>query len=189
LADLGFTATTFLITDYVGKNNDWDIRYTWDRLPHLAWPEIEHWRARGFDFASHGAAHRRLTWLSDAAVEDDLVRSRRTLVARLGAEGGGGRAIAYPFGAVDQRIVGHARSAGYDLGFGGVRGTGDRLYLARVPVYCWDVGTTPFGLRDDMAGTVGRAIAHVANRCAIGTTLMQQLKRKSVRRQESAAGA
>ena len=35
LADLGFTATTFLITDYVGMANTWDVRYAWDRLPHL----------------------------------------------------------------------------------------------------------------------------------------------------------
>src|SRR5688572_32439517 len=29
LADLGFTATTFLITDYIGRANTWDVRYTW----------------------------------------------------------------------------------------------------------------------------------------------------------------
>src|SRR6058998_1062836 len=28
LADVGFTATTFLITDYVGRLNTWDVRYT-----------------------------------------------------------------------------------------------------------------------------------------------------------------
>ncbi len=37
LADLGFTATTFLITAYVGKANTWDVRYTWNRLKHLSW--------------------------------------------------------------------------------------------------------------------------------------------------------
>ena len=68
LADLGFTATTFLITDYVGKTNDWDVRYTWNRLEHLTWQQIEHWRSRGFDFASHGATHRRLTWLADEKI-------------------------------------------------------------------------------------------------------------------------
>src|SRR2546430_7055316 len=35
LGDLGLTATTFLITDYVGKTNAWDVQYTWRRLPHL----------------------------------------------------------------------------------------------------------------------------------------------------------
>src|SRR5213594_4668148 len=41
LAELGFTATTFLITDYVGKTNTWDVHYTWNRLRHLGWTQIE----------------------------------------------------------------------------------------------------------------------------------------------------
>lgn len=181
LADLGFTATTFLITDYVGKTNGWDVRYTWNRLSHLDWPEVERWRARGFDFASHGATHRRLTWLSDAAVTDELSRSRETLQARVGT----GDAVAYPFGAVDARVIGLARWAGYEVGFGGVRGGGERLHLPRVPVYLWDVGSVPLGLRNDLLGTLGKAAAHVANRCAVGTSLIQRISPPRV----SAAGA
>src|SRR6266478_2541985 len=120
LADLGFTATTFLITDYVGKTNTWDVRYTWNRLTHLNWTEIEQWRARGFEFASHGATHRRLTWLDDASLEAELRGSRETLTTRLGPIAG--RAVAYPFGAVNPRVLGIAQRAGYELGFGGVRG-------------------------------------------------------------------
>ncbi len=133
LADLGYTATTFLITDYVGQTNTWDMRYTWDRLQHLRWQEIERWQARGFDFASHGATHRRLTWLDDAALASELERSRDLLISRLGA--GAGRAVAYPFGAADTRVL--------------------RL------------------------GTLGRVVAHAANRCALGTSLMQVIGRRS----------
>lgn len=185
LADLGFTATTFLITDYVGKTNDWDVRYTWNRLPHLSWPAIERWRARGFDFGSHGATHRRLTWLADTDVSAELSRSRETLASRIGPDSA--RAIAYPFGAVDARVAGLARAAGYGLGFGGVRGNGDRLQLPRVPVYMWDVGDVPLGLREDALGAAGKAAAHLANRCAVGTSIM--LRQRSVRRPESAVGA
>lgn len=185
LADLGFTATTFLITDYVGKTNQWDVRYTWNRLSHLDWDTIDQWRARGFDFASHGATHRRLTWLSDSAAADELGRSRSALAARLGHVD----AVAYPFGAVDARVIGLARAAGYTLGFGGVRGNGEPLHRARVPVYFWDCGATPFGLRGDWLGHLGSLVAHVANRCAVGTSLMQSLTGKSARPPESAAGA
>ena len=174
LADLGLTATTFLITDYVGKTNTWDVRYTWNRLSHLSWQQIEHWQARGLSFASHCATHRRLTWLPDAAVEGELTASRGVLISRLGSEAG--RAIAYPFGAVDGRIARHARAAGYELGFGGVRGTGDAMQLARVPVYSWDLGAIPFGLRSDLAGAAGRFVAHVANRCAVGTSIMKLVR-------------
>jgi peptidoglycan/xylan/chitin deacetylase (PgdA/CDA1 family) len=172
LADLGFTATTFVITDFVGKTNTWDVRYTWRRLPHLDWSTIAHWTGRGFDFASHGATHRRLTWLEDGAAADELGRSHESLVARLG--GAAGRAVAYPFGAVDARVERLAAAAGYELGFGGVLGDhGSRLHLPRVPVYLWDTGDTPFGLRGDWLGSAGRLVAHVANRCAVGTSIMQ----------------
>jgi len=170
LADLGFTATTFLITDYVGKVNTWDVQYTWNRLRHLSWPQIEQWRARGFEFASHGATHRRLTWLDDAAIETELRGSRDTLTARLGAEAG--RAIAYPFGAVDTRVLRHARNTGYELGFAGVKGSGEALSQSRVPVYFWDRGDMPFGLRTDAFGSLGRFVAHAANRCAVGTSVI-----------------
>jgi peptidoglycan/xylan/chitin deacetylase (PgdA/CDA1 family) len=173
LADLGFTATTFLITDYVGKTNTWDVRYTWNRLAHLTWTDIERWRARGFEFASHGATHRRLTWLDDDELREELERSRTALTARLGLDAG--RAVAYPFGAVNGRVVRHAQQAGYELGFGGVKGNGDSLYLARVPVYFWDLGAIPFGLRDDALRRLGRTVAHVANRCAVGTSIMQAI--------------
>ena len=177
LSDLRFTATTFLITDFVGKTNTWDVRYTWNRLPHLSWSEIERWRARGFDFASHGATHRRLTWLGDAAIETELRSSREALMACLGPEAG--RAVAYPFGAVTERVLESAQRAGYELGFGGVRGNGHRLQIARIPVYFWDVGDVPFGLRDDGLGALGRIVAHAANRCAVGTSLMQVIGRRS----------
>lgn len=187
LADLGFTATTFLITDYVGKTNTWDVRYTWNRLEHLRWTDVEHWRAAGFEFGSHGATHRRLTWLDDSTAAMDLARSREILTSRLG--GDAGRAIAYPFGAVNDRIVAHASDAGYTLGFGGVRGNGDALHLSRVPVYFWDAGSVPCGLREDRFGALGRLIAHAANRCAVGTTFMQAITRRSAPRPESVADA
>jgi peptidoglycan/xylan/chitin deacetylase (PgdA/CDA1 family) len=185
LADLGFTAATFLITDYIGKTNTWDIRYTWNRLRHLSWAGVEQWHARGLEFASHGATHRRLTWLDDPAALAELRRSRETLMSRLGPEAG--RAVAYPFGAVNDRVIGHARAAGYELGFGGVKGNGDSLQRSRVPVYFWDVGRIPVGLRSDGIGALGRLIAHAANRCAVGTSLLQAAMQRTAPLPESAA--
>ena len=176
LAELGFTAVTFVVTDFVGRENTWDARYTWRRLRHLDWETITYWQGRGLEFASHSASHARLTWLSDAAIATELEGSRETLIRRLGR--GAGRAVAYPFGARDARVEASARAAGYELGFGGVRGNGSPLNLSRVPVYVWDIGDVPLGLRHDALGSVGRLVAHAANRCALGTSLMLKLKRK-----------
>ena len=176
LAELGFTATTFLVTDFIGRDNTWDVRYTWRRLRHLDWDAIERWQARGFGFASHGATHARLTWLSDAAVAEEFSRSRQTLRTRLGR--GAARAVAYPFGAADARIIRLAKEAGYEMGFGGVwegGGHGDPLRLGRVPAYLWDAWDVPFGLRDDALGALGRFVAGVTNRCALASSVMKRL--------------
>ena len=173
LADVGFTATTFLITDHVGRLNTWDARYTWDRLAHLDWDTIGRWQARGFDFASHTASHQRLTWLSDGQAAAELGRSRDTLRQQLGPQAG--RAVAYPFGARDARVERLTSAAGYELGFGSVHGNDSRLALTRVPVYLWDVGSVPFGLREDGFGWLSRTIAHAANQCAVGTSVMLKL--------------
>jgi peptidoglycan/xylan/chitin deacetylase (PgdA/CDA1 family) len=174
LADLGFTATTFLVTDYVGHDNSWDVPYAFQRLPQLSWRAIETWRIRGFDFGSHSGTHRRLTWLRDQIIIDELTRSRQTLVERLGPSAG--LSIAYPFGAASDRTVELARKVGFGLGFAGTweRGT-DPLRLPRMPVYIWDALPRPFALRAGPIGAVGRFTAHLANRCALGTTLMLAL--------------
>ncbi|HEV2749096.1 MAG TPA: polysaccharide deacetylase family protein [Gemmatimonadales bacterium] len=174
LADLGFTAVTFLVTDFVGRDNAWDVRYTWRRLRHLDWEAITQWQSRGFEFASHSASHARLTWLAEGERAAELERSRETLIRRLGT--GAGRAVAYPFGARDAEVEAAARAAGYELGFGGVCGNGSLLNLSRVPVYAWDVGEVPLGLRPDSLGTLGRLVAHAANRCAVGTSMMQGVR-------------
>jgi peptidoglycan/xylan/chitin deacetylase (PgdA/CDA1 family) len=174
LADVGFTATTFLITDYVGRDNSWDARYTRNRLPQLDWRTIEQWRIKGFDFGSHGATHRRLTWLRSPVVADELLRSRQLLVQRLGT--GAGRAIAYPFGAVSMRVMDIARQTGFDMGFGAAWDRGvDPLRLPRIPVYVWDAMDTPIGLWPGLTGLAGRFVAHLANRCSVGTAIAHAL--------------
>jgi peptidoglycan/xylan/chitin deacetylase (PgdA/CDA1 family) len=174
LTDLGFSATTFLVTDYVGHDNSWDVPYAFRRLPQLSWRAIETWRIRGFDFGSHSGTHRRLTWLRDQIIIDELTRSRQTLVERLGPSAG--LSIAYPFGAASDRTVELARKVGFGLGFAGTweRGT-DPLRLPRMPVYIWDALPRPFALRAGPIGAAGRFTAHLANRCALGTTLMLAL--------------
>jgi peptidoglycan/xylan/chitin deacetylase (PgdA/CDA1 family) len=176
LADLGYTAITFLVTDFVGRLNTWDARYTWRRLPHLDWSAVARWRERGFEFGSHGATHRRLTWLDDDTAREELERSRSALRARLGE--GSATAIAYPFGASVLRVRRLAREVGYRLGFGGGHGAdADPLDQRRVGVYAWDRAAPPLGVRGGPLGVVGRLAARAANRCSVGTSLILRVGR------------
>jgi len=46
-------------------------------------------------------------------------------------------------------------------------------------VYVWDAGSVPLGLRADGLGSVGRVVADLANRCAVGTSWMLRLRRQT----------
>jgi len=192
LADLGLRALVFVVTDFVGRDNDWDVHYGWLRFRHLAWDELAHWRERGaIEVHSHSARHRRLTWLSDAAARDELGRSREAIAARLGAAPS---ALAYPFGAVDARIAGLARAAGYRLGFAGPgapapgSGAPDPLLLPRRPVYAWDAFAKPLVLRGAPLGPAALAAARLANRLSVATAAIQRLGRGLRRQNEAATG-
>lgn len=168
LAAHGFAATCSLITDHVGRLNRWDVAYGGRRFAHLAWRDVERWRARGIDFVSHTCSHPRLTWLDDLALWRELSRSRRAMSDALGEPC---TVISYPFGAFDGRVTRMAREAGYAAGFAlPERWTGDVMAIPRLPVYPWTTPTPGRGpLRAiEWMGAVG------ANRCSVGTTLWRR---------------
>lgn len=173
LADHGFTALVFVITDFVGGENTWDVQYGWRRFRHLSWDDLGRWQERGIEVHSHTVTHARLTWLPDDAITDELGRSREAIARRLGRAPPG---VSYPFGSADARVRRLAATVGYALGFRGPNGNGghDPLMLERWPVYGWDRFDVPLVLRDGGLGSVGRALARFTNRCAVGTAVIQR---------------
>ncbi len=173
LADLGLTALAFVITDFVGRENTWDVQYGWRRFEHLDWDALGRWRERGIEVHSHGATHSRLTWLGDAEALEELARSREEIGRRLGEAPA---AVSYPYGSVDARVRSLAARAGYALGFAGPSARGeDPLCLPRRPVYGWDRFATPLVLGSSPLSGVGRALARFTNRCAVGTAAIQKM--------------
>jgi peptidoglycan/xylan/chitin deacetylase (PgdA/CDA1 family) len=167
LRDAGFSAVCFVITDFAGRLNRWDVAYGGRRFAHLAWRDIETWCARGIDFASHTATHPRLSWVDDARLDDELGRSRRSLEGALGIAV---RALSYPFGAVDARVATAAAQSGYTIGFSlGGRWTGNALRIPRHAVHCWSSVLPVVG----PLGCVERVVSAAASRFAVGTSLWQ----------------
>jgi peptidoglycan/xylan/chitin deacetylase (PgdA/CDA1 family) len=180
LADLGLRALVFVVTDFVGRDNDWDVHYGWRRFRHLSWDDLGRWQGSAIEVHSHGATHARLTWLPDGQVEDELGRSRETIARRLGTAPAG---LAYPFGAVDARVRTRAAAAGYALGFAGpgrARGTHagdpDPLMLYRRPVYAWDAFAPPRILGEGAAGRLAMAAARLAHGAAVATSVIRRLR-------------
>ena len=156
LEALGVPATVFACTDWVGRDEPMRIGYDgWlgtasaAELRSLGWEELADLRDRGWEIGSHTCSHPRLTSLDGGGLQHELVSSKGALEQRLGAPC---RAVAYPHGDCDDRVVTAARAAGYELGFTARAGTGaaDRLRIPRTVVLRED-GRARLALKTNVA--------------------------------------
>jgi peptidoglycan/xylan/chitin deacetylase (PgdA/CDA1 family) len=109
LKELGFPATLFIYTDFVGAR----AALSWDELRQLA--------DEGFDIQAHSKTHgdmRRKPGESDQAYRErlqaELVQPLAVFQRRLGRTP---TILAYPYGAHDEEVVRAVREAGYVAAF------------------------------------------------------------------------
>ena len=108
----GFGAMVFVVTDYIGRTNEWDRAFG-EAVPLLDWDQMQRLRDEGVEFGSHAASHRHLTSLSNEEVVEEAAKSRELLERRLERPV---LTMAYPHGAED-RVVRHLIGAcGYLYG-------------------------------------------------------------------------
>ena len=121
LARLGLPGTLFVPTEWVGRDTPmawWGIdRYVGgphetELLP-LSWKEITSLSDTGWEIGSHTRSHPDLRTLEDDALDAELAGSRADVEGRLGRPC---RAIAYPYGHLDARVIRAAERAGYRTG-------------------------------------------------------------------------
>ncbi|MDP2806954.1 MAG: polysaccharide deacetylase family protein [bacterium] len=110
LKEFGFTATVFVVTDYVGKSNDWDINWGGLKFGHLTWEQMKEMQAYGIEFGSHAKSHRDLRFLSPEQLRDELTESRKMMEQNLGRPV---TTLSYPFGLYNEAVKQAAREAGY----------------------------------------------------------------------------
>lgn len=116
LADLGWPATIFLVSDLIGARDVWtrESNPAGVTYPLLDAGEIDRMQTQGFSFHSHTCSHPSLPTLSDDELADQLGKSRTTLQKLLGHNVD---YLAYPFGHLDQRVEAATRAAGYRAAF------------------------------------------------------------------------
>lgn len=145
LEELGLTATIFVPVFRIG-------------MPHyLSWDDLSLLSAKGWEIGSHTVTHARLTELDEAELDDELRGSRELLEDRIGVPC---RSIAYPYGAVDERVRAAAARAGFAAGCvsdGRLRGA-DPLRWPRVGVDGRDLHIV-FLAKTSVAGRATRASA------------------------------
>ena len=95
-------ATVFLVTDRMGRDNDWPGQPSGiPREPLLAWSDLRDLHAAGFGFAAHGRTHARLDRRDGPSLEAELCGSREAIEQALGRPC---RLLAYPYGASSGRV-------------------------------------------------------------------------------------
>lgn len=138
LQELGFTATIYPVTAYVGSTCGWDIgshnrHLGADRLRLMSWQQIQEMAGRGFEFGSHGTRHLRLGASPDDVVRRDVAESQQELEDRLSARC---RTFCYPYGNFSDATRRIVADAGFDaavtLRFGWNDAGTDRHSLRRV---------------------------------------------------------
>lgn len=130
LAERGIPFTVFVTAGFVKGESP----------AHLAPSELKRLaELPGAQIGAHGFSHARLDQAGDAALERELVDSRKYLEDLLGKPV---KALSYPHGAVTRRVAVAARAAGYSLGatsrYGlNVKGR-DPMLLCRTEIVAFD---------------------------------------------------
>jgi peptidoglycan/xylan/chitin deacetylase (PgdA/CDA1 family) len=108
LQELGFPATFYVHTNYVGVMTSKD---------HTTWDELAEKIRAGHDVQSHTVTHPNLATLANnnqmIQLNSELINSRQTIINRLGIPV---NQICYPFGGYNPTVIQQALAAGYTYG-------------------------------------------------------------------------
>jgi peptidoglycan/xylan/chitin deacetylase (PgdA/CDA1 family) len=143
LAPRRIPVLVFLVAEYAGRTNDWDLSLGRPPARHLSWNQVARMAREGAAFGSHGARHIDLTRASADAVKSELDGSRRLIADKTGADV---KSFSYPFGRYDARVSAAVRRAGYAGAFSlyprHSNGVIDRYAMRRNGVYVIDTRLT-----------------------------------------------
>ena len=110
LKELGFTATLFVYTDYIGTGGN-----------ALSWADLKKLAAEGFQIEGHSKSHGDLRRTTAEPAQEyakrlstELNQPREQFLKNLGSYPA---TLAYPFGRQDDNVVQKTKEAGYVAGF------------------------------------------------------------------------
>jgi len=110
LKRFGFTATVFLVSDYIGKRSEWEGLKECEISPLLTRENIYRMLADGFHFGSHGRSHKKLTILPGEEARTEIEKSKEDLETLLQRPV---RSFSYPYGDFNKKVVEIAERAGF----------------------------------------------------------------------------
>jgi peptidoglycan/xylan/chitin deacetylase (PgdA/CDA1 family) len=103
-------ATVFIISNYIGKYNTWDVNLGWIYYQHLDEASIRDLISAGWEIGSHGKTHRALQGMTRNEIEYELSQSKQLLEKKFNQPV---NFFTMPFGNVNELIRELAKNAGY----------------------------------------------------------------------------
>ncbi len=134
----GFRGSIFVVTEFAGKENRWDVNLFWRRFRHLSWTELRTLSHQGWEIGSHSCSHAYLPDLNDAELWREVSESKAELEQHLGSTV---ESFCLPYGRGNARVFDAIASAGYQtaLSLGQIGELHNRVrVLRRQGVYRFD---------------------------------------------------
>ncbi len=111
---LGFAGTVFVITDYMGKSNRWDVTLGGRSFRHLSWFQARKMSEAGWEIGSHSASHPDLRKIPEPEALKELRDSKEAIERELSRPC---ELLSYPYGRYNAKVMALAREAGYRASF------------------------------------------------------------------------
>jgi peptidoglycan/xylan/chitin deacetylase (PgdA/CDA1 family) len=183
LAERGIPLHVFLVSDFAGRENTWDLSLGRPATQHLGWERVRELAGKGVTFGSHTATHADSTRVPYDAYVAELRRSRHDIEA---ATGKPVRTLSYPFGRCNERCVNAAREAGFDAAFSlypdGSNDEVNRYALRRAAVYVIDpVALVERKLRPNLLYGLEEMKCRAINATAVLTPLLKSRSARAAR--------
>lgn len=110
LKKYGFTATNYIVSNYIGASNSWDRHLGISETPCMDESRIRRWLADGHEIGSHTQDHVALNHVSEEDARRQIAESRVQLADMFGVNIS---SVAFPYGEHSQIHRDFAREAGY----------------------------------------------------------------------------
>jgi peptidoglycan/xylan/chitin deacetylase (PgdA/CDA1 family) len=135
LAQLGFSSTCYVVSQQLGKTNEWDRQLGIAQTALMDAGHLRQWLAGGQEVGAHSRHHVRLTQVDAVSAAEEIALCRTELEDLTGSSV---RHFCYPYGDFSEGHATLVRSAGFDSATTTQRGRcrhgEDLMQLPRVPV-------------------------------------------------------
>jgi len=127
LEKLKFTASIFVIYDYIGKENSWDANFLGIKFQHANQSQLQKLSDSGWELCSHSLSHKALNILTNEQTINEIKLSKIKLEKMFNVTI---NSFGFPFGYYNKNIIKIVKDCGYKNGVGFTKN-----YDNEIPIY------------------------------------------------------